>query len=91
MWKKFEAGQISEEEIERVKRDFEALLVYSDVNSEDVIANNSGLNRALVEYEIAKLNLSYTELKAPFSGYIAECELTPRGLHHSWAKMYEAC
>ena len=77
MRKKFEAGQISEVEIERVKRDYEALLVYSDVNREDVIANKSGLNRALVEYEKAKLNLSYTEIKAPFSGYIADCELTP--------------
>jgi len=77
MRKKFEAGQISEVEIERVKRDYEALLVYSHVNREDVIANKSGLNRALVEYEKAKLNLSYTEIKAPFSGYIADCELTP--------------
>ncbi|CUS92560.1 RND family efflux transporter, MFP subunit [Candidatus Kryptobacter tengchongensis] len=79
MKKKFEMGQISEVELERVKRDYEALLVYSDVNREDVIANKSGLNRALIEFERAKLNLSYTEIKAPFSGYIADCELTPGG------------
>ncbi len=72
---KFELGQASESEFERVKRDYESLLVYSDVNREDVIANKSGLNRALIEYERAKLNLSYTEIKAPFSGYIADCEL----------------
>jgi len=73
--RKFELGQVSESEFERVKRDYEALLVYSDVNREDVIANKSGLNRALVEYEKAKLNLSYTEIRAPFSGYIADCDL----------------
>ena len=73
--KKFELGEVSEDVFERVKRDYESLLVYSDVNREDVIANKSGLNRALVEYEKARLNLEYTQIKAPFSGYIADCEL----------------
>ncbi len=75
MKRKFELGQVSDSEFERVKRDYEALLVYSDVNREDVIANKNGLNRALIEYEKAKLNLSYTEVRAPFSGYIADCDL----------------
>lgn len=74
--RKFELGEVSEDVFERVRRDYESLLVYSDVNREDVIANKSGLNRALIEYERAKLNLSYTQIKAPFSGYIADCELS---------------
>ncbi|CUU07813.1 RND family efflux transporter, MFP subunit [Candidatus Thermokryptus mobilis] len=75
MKKKYEMGLVGEGDFERVKRDYEALLVYSDVNREDVIANKSGLNRALIEYERAKLNLEYTQIKAPFSGYIADCDI----------------
>jgi RND family efflux transporter MFP subunit len=75
MKKKYEMGLVSEGDFERVKRDYEALLVYSDVNREDVIANKSGLNRALIEYEKAKLNVEYTQIKAPFSGYIADCDI----------------
>jgi RND family efflux transporter MFP subunit len=73
--KKYEMGLVGEGDFERVKRDYEALLVYSDVNREDVIANKSGLNRALIEYEKAKLNVEYTQIKAPFSGYIADCDI----------------
>jgi RND family efflux transporter MFP subunit len=76
MKKKYEMGLVSEGDFERVKRDYEALLVYSDVNREDVIANKSGLNRALIEYEKAKLNVEYTQIKAPFSGYIADCDIS---------------
>ncbi len=75
MKKKYEMGLVNDEDFERVKRDYEALLVYSDVNREDVIANKSGLNRALIEYERARLNLEYTQIRAPFSGYIADCEI----------------
>jgi RND family efflux transporter MFP subunit len=75
MKKKYEMGLVGEGDFERVKRDYEALLVYSDVNREDVIANKSGLNRALIEYEKAKLNVEYTQIKAPFSGYIADCDI----------------
>ncbi|MBN2354649.1 efflux RND transporter periplasmic adaptor subunit, partial [candidate division KSB1 bacterium] len=35
--------------------------------------------RALVEYERARLTLSYCSLRAPFSGYVADCELVPGG------------
>jgi multidrug resistance efflux pump len=76
MKKKYEMGLVGEGDFERVKRDYEALLVYSDVNREDVIANKSGLNRALIEYEKAKLNVEYTQIKAPFSGYIADCDIS---------------
>ncbi len=72
-------GLLEEESFGRIKRNYEALLTYSDFNRDDVIANKCGLNRALVEYERAKLNLSYCQIRAPFTGYVADCQLNPGG------------
>lgn len=70
---KFKDGMITRDEFARIKRDYESLLVYTSVNPEDVVAVKTGLSDALHEYEKAKLNLSYTELFAPFDGIIADC------------------
>jgi len=75
----FHNGDLDEGQLRRIRRNYESLLTYRDFDRDDVIANKCGLNQALVEYDRAKLNLAYCELRAPFSGYVADCELVPGG------------
>lgn len=71
--KAYHQGQITEQEYQRARRDYEVALTFSSVNREDVVANKSGLNQAQQAVERGKLNLSYTEIRAPFSGVVANC------------------
>ncbi len=75
----YKNGEMGEEPFRRIRRNYESLLTYRDFDRDDVVANKCGLNRALVEYERAKLNLSYCELRAPFNGFVADCELVSGG------------
>lgn len=71
----YQIGTIKEAEHERKRREYETLLAYYSADRGDVIAMKSGLAQAREQYERAKLNLEWTELKAPFSGYIADCAI----------------
>ncbi|MBM4167806.1 MAG: efflux RND transporter periplasmic adaptor subunit [Ignavibacteria bacterium] len=71
--KSYRDGTIDQLEHARKKREYETLLAYYSADRGDVIAMKSGLAQAREQYERAKLNLEWTELKAPFSGYIADC------------------
>jgi membrane fusion protein, multidrug efflux system len=75
----FRQGRLSEDKFLRLQRNYEAMLTYRDFDREDIIANKSGLSQALVDYEQAKLNLKNCDMQAPFSGYVADCELYPGG------------
>jgi RND family efflux transporter MFP subunit len=71
----FERGEISEEEFARARRDYEADIAYFSSKRGDLVANKSGLTQAQEMFERAKMNLEWTELRAPFSGYVANCRL----------------
>jgi RND family efflux transporter MFP subunit len=45
-----------------------------------VIAGKSGLAAAREAFETARLNLEWTSITAPFSGFVADCSLAP-GMH----------
>jgi RND family efflux transporter MFP subunit len=75
----FRQGLLPEDKFLRLQRNYEAMLTYRDFDREDIIANKSGLSQALVDYEQAKLNLKNCEMRAPFNGYVADCELYPGG------------
>ena len=60
----------------REKRDYETTIAYLTANRGDVIAGKSGLCSAESECIRAKLDLDATIVRAPFSGYVANCRLT---------------
>lgn len=71
----YDNGQMSEREFTHIRREYETTLAYLTSRREEVIAHKSGLSQAEQAYERAKLNLSYTDVRAPFDGYIAQLEV----------------
>ncbi|GBE27608.1 cobalt-zinc-cadmium resistance protein CzcB [bacterium BMS3Bbin03] len=49
--------------------------ILSGKKQEELIAQKTGLTAAAIAVQRAELNLSYTELRAPFSGYIADLKI----------------
>lgn len=68
-------GDLHEREFTHIRREYEATRTYFTSRREEVIANKSGLSQAERAYERAKLNLSYTTVRAPFEGYIAQLDI----------------
>lgn len=75
--RKFKEGKVSQAVLDRIKRNYEAISVFTKVDREDVIADRIGLNRAESQYEGAKLKLSYATINAPFDGVAADCAVQP--------------
>lgn len=76
---RYQSGDLDYGQFQRIQRNYQSLLSYSDFDRDDVVANKSGLNQALVAQERALLSLSWCELRAPFDGYVADCTLNPGG------------
>lgn len=55
--------------------------INSDTNENALMKINTGLSEAELNYERAKLDLSYTTIKAPFSGYISTKEVISDGAY----------
>lgn len=70
-------GAISQEQFARMRRDYETELAVYDAQRSDVVATKSGLSQARESYERAKLDLESTQIRAPFPGYVADCDLAP--------------
>lgn len=83
--RQYSNGLMALDEYVRAKREYETDIAYFNAHRSDVIANKSGLSQAKEMYERAKMNLEWTEQRAPFSGYIADCDLSP-GMHISSGK-----
>jgi len=71
----YKAGQESEESLFRAQREHETDLAYLMANRNDVVANRSGLSSARETYERAKLDFDAVRIKAPFNGFVADCDL----------------
>lgn len=74
--RRFKEGTISHEQFARMRRDYETELAVYDAQRSDVVATRSGLSQAREAYERAKLDLESTEIRGPFSGYVADCDLS---------------
>ncbi len=67
-----EQGQITPEEYDSARLEYETALVLSGQKRHEVIASKTGLSSAWNAFKRAELNLSYTEIRAPFSGVVAD-------------------
>lgn len=74
----FGQGIISLEEYDRLKREYEFLLLESGEMKHEVMAAAKGLTQAEIEVQIAKLQLEKTKIKAPFSGIITNIRVSPQ-------------
>ncbi|MFH0991233.1 MAG: efflux RND transporter periplasmic adaptor subunit [bacterium] len=69
--------QVNEIEYARKKRNYEADIAILHSHRNDVQASRTGLSSAREAFERAKFDLESTEIKAPYTGYIADCDITP--------------
>lgn len=70
----FDAGTLSPNELQRVRRQFEVAQIRAGLNREDVQAATYGLTQAEQRVERARLQLERTHVTAPFGGRIADLE-----------------
>lgn len=73
--RKAASGQITTEEYDKARLEYETALVLSGQKREELIASKSGLTAAWNALKRAELNLSYTEVRAPFSGMVADLKV----------------
>ena len=70
-------GKMTGQDYAARKRDLGTEEAYSSLRRGDVISSHSGLNQAIQDYENAKLNFEWSEIRAPFDGAVANLTLTP--------------
>ncbi|MGB4705211.1 MAG: efflux RND transporter periplasmic adaptor subunit [Candidatus Saccharicenans sp.] len=73
----FKAGMISQEQLEKTRRDYELVLIGSGLKREEIIAASKGLTQAEVNVKIARMELEKTRITAPFSGIITGIKVAP--------------
>lgn len=85
----FNENRITEEEYLKLKEKLDLALIFTGAKRDEVLLNKSGLTNAINSMNRAKLNFSYTEIKAPFSGVIADLNLVPRQRISSGEKLFK--
>jgi HlyD family secretion protein len=73
--RKARAGQLSTQDYDKARLEYETALVLSGQKREELIASKSGLTRAWNALKRAELNLAHTEIRAPFSGLVADVKV----------------
>jgi len=73
--RKAELGQLSPDDYDQARLEYETALVLSGKRREELIASTSGLSTAWNAFKRAELNLSYTEIRAPFSGVVGDVKV----------------
>ncbi len=72
---KYEQGQVSEDEFLRAKLKYETAQVLAGKKRDELLAHRTGLTAAELALQRAELNSSYTEIRAPFSGVVADLQV----------------
>ncbi len=73
----YQRGLISREEFESRSRLYERALIESGEKKDEVVAAMKGLTQAEISVKKAQLDLEKTKIKAPFSGIIADIQVSP--------------
>ncbi|MDZ7341120.1 MAG: efflux RND transporter periplasmic adaptor subunit [candidate division KSB1 bacterium] len=68
-------GQLDEASYQKIWLDYQSAQILRGVRHEEMVASRTGFSSALIEYERAQVNLSYCEVKAPFSGQIGDLDI----------------
>jgi len=71
------AEKISAEELFLFKSEYEAAKLFAEESKQKLIASRTGLSKAMISLQRAELNLSRTQLLAPFSGIVANLKVGP--------------
>lgn len=87
--KLFNDKKISEDEYLREKDKLDLSLIFTGAKREDIILNKSGMTNAINAVNRAKLNLSYTEIVAPFSGVVANFDLVENQRVNAGEKLFD--
>ncbi|HRR29032.1 MAG TPA: efflux RND transporter periplasmic adaptor subunit [Victivallales bacterium] len=74
--KRYEKDEISQDEYMKIRNNYELALISTGEKKDAALQSRSGLLSALNEMKRAELNMSYTKIKAPFSGMIANYDLS---------------
>lgn len=80
---------ISEDEYLNTKEKLDLALLFTGAKRDEVLLNKSGMTNALNGINRAKLNLSYTEITAPFSGVIGDFNLVPKQRINAGEKIFK--
>jgi multidrug resistance efflux pump len=76
---KYEKGEIEQDEYLNIRNKFELAVMATGEKRDLALQSRSGLLSAINEFKRAELNLSYTKIRAPFSGIIADYDLSVGG------------
>ncbi|MGQ9798061.1 MAG: efflux RND transporter periplasmic adaptor subunit [Ignavibacterium sp.] len=87
--KLFNDKKISEDEYLKEKDKLDLSLIFTGAKREDIILNKSGMTNAINAVNRAKLNLSYTEIFAPFSGVVANFNLVENKRVNAGEKLFD--
>jgi HlyD family secretion protein len=72
---KYKNFQFTEKEYLDKKDELEMKLIFTGAKREELILNKSGYNAAINQIERARLNLEYTKIRVPFSGFVGNFDL----------------
>lgn len=86
---KFREKQITESEYLSSKEKLDLALLFTGAKRDEVLLNKSGMTNALNAINRAKLNFSYTEITAPFSGVIGDVDLVPKKRVNAGEKIFK--
>lgn len=87
--KLFNDKKITEEDYIKNKDKLELSLIFTGAKRDDVILNKSGMTNAINAVNRAKLNLSYTEIFAPFNGVVANFDLVENKRVNAGEKLFD--
>lgn len=73
--KKFNNGFVDKKSYLKKKNDLDMELIFTGAKKNDLLLNKSGYSSAINLFDRAKLNLAYTEIRAPFNGIIGDVNL----------------
>ncbi len=72
---KRQRGEITQDELEQARLEFETEEVLSGAKRDQLLAHKTGLTAAQLAVQRAELNLSYTRIRAPFPGFVADLKV----------------
>ena len=68
-------GKITRTQLDSARFQYDMAHIFAGKRREDLPANSSGLTQAIINHKKARLNLDYTEVRAPYSGILGNQEV----------------